>query len=166
MSILILSFLRYLSYHVDLRWRVRPVQKSAYLSSVAKRQLSTNDHRLSSFHSSTKWRRKVDSPLAAAAMESLIDKLLRDFVVDLWYSSITPDKEVPEIIRGLLLDVLGEVSRRVKEMNLVDLLTRLAFTISLYINISRQLGHAYTPHKGREIMWRFPKNKNIDFQMK
>ncbi|KAF3330544.1 Sorting nexin-16 [Carex littledalei] len=124
MSILILSFLRYLSYHVDLRWRVRPVQKSAYLSSVAKRQLSTNDHRLSSVHSSTKWRRKVDSPLVADAMESLIDKLLRDFVVDLWYSSITPDKEVPEIIRGLLLDVLGEVSRRVKEMNLVDLLTR------------------------------------------
>lgn len=151
---------------MDLRWRVRPVQKSAYLSSVAKRQLSTNDHRLSSFHSSTKWRRKVDSPLVAAAMESLIDKLLRDFVVDLWYSSITPDKEVPEIIRGLLLDVLGEVSRRVKEMNLVDLLTRLAFTISLYINISRQLGIAYTPHKRREIMWRFQKNKNIDFQMK
>lgn len=74
----------------------------------------------------------MDSPLVETAMESLIDKLLRDFVVDLWYSSITPDKEVPEIIRGLLLDVLGEISRRVKEMNLVDLLTRLVFTISLY----------------------------------
>jgi sorting nexin-13 len=162
MSILILSCLRYLSYHVDIRWRVRPVQKSAYLSSASKRQLSTNDNRFSPVQASTKWRRKVDSPLVEAAMEGLIDRLLRDFIVDLWYSSITPDKEVPEIIRGLLLDVLGELSRRVKDMNLVDLLTRLVFTISLYIDISRQSAYTHTsPQANRYtvLMWKSLKNK-------
>ncbi|KAJ3703621.1 hypothetical protein LUZ61_007326 [Rhynchospora tenuis] len=139
MSILILSFLRYLSYHVDLRWRVRPVQKSVYITSLSKRQLSTNDHRLLPVQSSNKWRKKVDSPVVEVAMESLIDKLLRDFVVDLWYSSITPDKEVPEIIRGLLLDVIGEISRRAKDMNLVDLLTRdMADLIGDHLDLYRK----------------------------
>ncbi|KAI7726547.1 hypothetical protein M8C21_032098, partial [Ambrosia artemisiifolia] len=47
-----------------------------------------------------------------------------DFVVDLWYSDITPDKEAPELIRGIIMDVLAEISARVKNINLVDLLTR------------------------------------------
>ncbi|KAL0365448.1 UNVERIFIED_CONTAM: hypothetical protein Sangu_0642400 [Sesamum angustifolium] len=48
----------------------------------------------------------------------------KDFVVDLWYSDITPDKEAPELIHSIVMDVLGEVSGRLKELNLVDLLTR------------------------------------------
>ncbi|KAK4437825.1 hypothetical protein Salat_0116500 [Sesamum alatum] len=57
-------------------------------------------------------------------IEDFISKLLQDFVVDLWYSDITPDKEAPELIHAIVMDVLGEVSGRVKELNLVDLLTR------------------------------------------
>ncbi|XP_034227584.1 uncharacterized protein LOC117636965 isoform X2 [Prunus dulcis] len=57
-------------------------------------------------------------------MSDFIDKILKDFVIDLWYSDITPDKEAPEQIRVIIMDALGEVSGRVKEINLVDLLTR------------------------------------------
>ncbi|GMP38142.1 hypothetical protein CsSME_00009504 [Camellia sinensis var. sinensis] len=46
------------------------------------------------------------------------------FLTHLWYSEITPDKEVPELIRAVIMDALGEVSGRVKEINLVDLVTR------------------------------------------
>lgn len=124
MSILILAFLRYLSFKVEFRWREQPVRKQTYLSQVSKRQLSANDHRLSTVPPVSKWRRKVGSPSVEAAFENFIENILRDFVLDLWYSEITPDREAPELIRGLILHALGEVSVRVKEMNLVDLLTR------------------------------------------
>ncbi|KAF8641918.1 hypothetical protein HU200_067628 [Digitaria exilis] len=124
MSILILAFLRYLSFKVEFRWREQPVRKQTYLSQVSKRQLSANDHRLSTVPPVSKWRRKVGSPSVEAAFENFIENILRDFVLDLWYSEITPDREAPELIRGLILHALGEVSGRVKEMNLVDLLTR------------------------------------------
>ncbi|KAK1317814.1 hypothetical protein QJS10_CPA05g01539 [Acorus calamus] len=122
-SILVLVALRFLSYEVELRWRVRPVYKPTYLSHLMKKQLSLNDPRLSTTPPVTRWKRKIGSPQVEAAMEDFINKLLQDFMVDLWYSSITPDKEAPEQIRALILDVLGEISGRVKEINLLDLLT-------------------------------------------
>ncbi|KAK1269702.1 hypothetical protein QJS04_geneDACA006555 [Acorus gramineus] len=122
-SILVLVALRFLSYEVELRWRVRPVYKPTYLSHLMKKQLSLNDPRLSTTPPVTRWKRKIGSPQVEAAMDDFINKLLQDFMVDLWYSSITPDKEAPEQIRALILDVLGEISGRVKEINLLDLLT-------------------------------------------
>lgn len=83
-----------------------------------------NDSRLSTLPPPQKWKRKIDSPVVEAAMEDFINKLLHDFVIDLWYSDITPDKEAPELIHAIVMDVLGEVSARIKELNLVDLLTR------------------------------------------
>ncbi|KAJ6707771.1 SORTING NEXIN-16 [Salix viminalis] len=62
--------------------------------------------------------------LVEAAIDGFIDKILKDFVVDLWYSEITPDREAPELIRSVIMDALGEVSGRAKEINLVNLLTR------------------------------------------
>lgn len=100
------------------------MRRQTYLSHLARRQLSVNDYRLSTMPPISRRRRKIDSPSIEAAIENFIDKILQDFVVDLWYSSITPDKEAPALIRALILDVLGEVSVRVKEINLVDLLTR------------------------------------------
>lgn len=139
MSILILAFLRYVSFKVEFRWRSQPVPKQPYLSQASKRQLSANDHRLSTVPPVSRWRRKVDSPAVEAAFESFIDLVLRDFVMDLWYSSITPDREAPELIRGLVLHALGEVSGRAKEMNLVDLLTRdMSDLIGKHVDIFRK----------------------------
>lgn len=139
MSILILAFLRYVSFKVEFRWRSQPVPKQTYLSQASKRQLSANDHRISTVPPVSRWRRKVDSPAVEAAFESFIDNVLRDFVMDLWYSSITPDREAPELIRGLILHALGEVSGRAKEMNLVDLLTRdMSDLIGKHVDIFRK----------------------------
>ncbi|KXG27792.1 hypothetical protein SORBI_3005G045300 [Sorghum bicolor] len=139
MSILILAFLRYLSFKVEFRWREQPVRKQTYLSQASKRQLSANDHRLSTVPPVSRWRRKVGSPSVEAAFESFIENILRDFVLDLWYSDITPDREAPELIRGLVLHALGEVSSRVKEMNLVDMLTRdMADLIGNHLDIFRK----------------------------
>ncbi|XP_020245741.1 uncharacterized protein LOC109823779 isoform X1 [Asparagus officinalis] len=123
-SVLILSAFRYLSYEVELRRRVRPSSRQTYLSHLEKKQLSVNDSRLTTVPPTSKWRRKIDSPPVQAAIDDFVNKILQDFVVDLWYSSITPDKEAPELIRIIILDVIGEISGRLKEINLVDLLTR------------------------------------------
>ncbi|CAK7356694.1 unnamed protein product [Dovyalis caffra] len=43
---------------------------------------------------------------------------------NLWYSRLTPDKEGPEELVQLMNGVLGEFSSRMKNVNLIDLLTR------------------------------------------
>nr|XP_043626437.1 uncharacterized protein LOC122597914 [Erigeron canadensis] len=123
-AILLVSGSRILLNEVEFRWKTRNTRPETYLSHLEKKQLSVNDSRLSTLPPPPKWKRKIDSPVVESAMEDFINKLLQDFVVDLWYSDITPDKEAPELIRTIIMDVLAEISARVKNINLVDLLTR------------------------------------------
>ncbi|KAL3843491.1 hypothetical protein ACJIZ3_000894 [Penstemon smallii] len=123
-AVLLVSGLRILFNEVEFRWKVRETQSRSYLSHLEKKQLNVNDSRLSTQSPPQKWKRKIDSPVVEAAIEDFINKLLNDFVVDLWYSDITPDKEAPELIHSIVMDVLGDVSGRIKEVNLVELLTR------------------------------------------
>lgn len=123
-AILMVSGSRFLLNEVEFRWKTRNTRPPTYLSHLEKKQLSVNDSRLSTLPPPPKWKRKIDSPMVEAAMEDFINKLLQDFVVDLWYSDITPDQEAPELIRAIIMDVLAEISARVKSTNLVDLLTR------------------------------------------
>lgn len=123
-AVLLFSGLRVLLNEVEFHWKVRKGPQLTYLSHLEKKQLSIHDSRLSTLPPPPKWKRKIDSPIVEAAIQDFVNKLMQDFVVDLWYSSITPDQEAPELIRGVIMDALGEVSGRVKEINLVDLLTR------------------------------------------
>ncbi|KAM7474944.1 hypothetical protein LguiB_022187 [Lonicera macranthoides] len=123
-AILLVSGLRILFNEVEINWKVRTVRRQTYLSHLEKKQLSANDSLISTSLPPAKWKRKIGSPVVEAAMEDFVNKILQDFIVDLWYSEITSDKEAPELIRAIIMDALGEVSGRVKEINLVDLLTR------------------------------------------
>ncbi|KHN31040.1 Sorting nexin-16 [Glycine soja] len=139
MSILFFLGLRILFNRVEFRWKVPQPRLQTYLSHLEKKQLSLNDPRLTSLPPPAKWKRKIDSPAVEAAMSDFIDKILKDFVVDLWYSEISPDKEFPEQIRAIIMDVLAEISGRVKEINLVDLLTRdLVDLIGVHIELFRR----------------------------
>ncbi|KAH9605121.1 hypothetical protein KSS87_000452 [Heliosperma pusillum] len=121
---LIAFFLRYLANELEYRWKASQISKPTYLSYLEKKQISANDPRLSTVPPPPKWRRKFDSPVIEDAVEDFVDKIIQDFVTDLWYSDITPDKEAPDLMRTIILEALGEVAGRVKEVNLVDLLTR------------------------------------------
>ncbi|CAL0308404.1 unnamed protein product [Lupinus luteus] len=123
-SIVFVAALRILSNKVEFHWKVQPPRRRTYLSHLEKKQLSLNDARLSSSPPRPKWKKKIDSPVVEAALNDFIDLILKDFVVNLWYSEITSDREFPEQIRDLIMDALAEVSARVKEINLVDLITR------------------------------------------
>ncbi|QCD89392.1 hypothetical protein DEO72_LG4g336 [Vigna unguiculata] len=125
MSILFVAALRILLNKVEFRWKVQPPRLQTYLSHLEKNQLPLNDERLSSSPPPPppKWK-KIDSPVVEAALNDFIDQILKDFVINMWYSDLTPDMEFPELIRDLIMDAISEVSVRVKEINLVDLLTR------------------------------------------
>ncbi|KAJ8644598.1 hypothetical protein MRB53_006346 [Persea americana] len=84
------------THEVEFRWKVRPVRRPTYLSQLQKKQLSLDDPRISPLPTAPRWRRKTDSPLVEAAVDDFINKILQDFLVDLWYSAITPDKEAPD----------------------------------------------------------------------
>lgn len=124
MAILILCGLRILCNQIEFRWKVLPTPRQSQFSYLDKKQLSLNDARLSTIPPPPRWKKKIDSPVVEAAINDFIDKILNDFVINLWYSLITPDREAPELIRAVIMDALGEISVRVKEINIVDLLTR------------------------------------------
>jgi sorting nexin-13 len=123
-AILICGGARFFFNHFEFRWKVPATPRQSQLSYLEKKQLSVNDPRLSGIPPPPRWKKKIDSPVVEAAINDFIDKILNDFVVNLWYSLITPDKEAPELIRAVIMDALGEISVRVKEINIVDLLTR------------------------------------------
>ncbi|CAN8257891.1 unnamed protein product [Cochlearia groenlandica] len=124
MAILILCGLRILLNRIEFRWKVLPSPRQSQLPNPEKKQLSLNDPRLSTIPPPPRWKKKIDSPVVESAINDFIDKILNDFVINLWYSLITPDKEAPELIRGVIMDALGEIAVRVKDINIVDLLTR------------------------------------------
>ncbi|KAL8205205.1 hypothetical protein R6Q57_008756 [Mikania cordata] len=123
-AVILISVAHILMSEVEFHWKIRKPNQQSYLSHLERKQLSVNDSRLSPLPPKHKWKRKIDSPLVEAAMEDFVKKLLQEFVVDLWYSNITPDKEAPQLIHAIIMDVFAEISIRVRDMNLVDLLTR------------------------------------------
>ncbi|KAK9053376.1 hypothetical protein SSX86_030009 [Deinandra increscens subsp. villosa] len=122
-AVLLVSGVHVIIRQVEFHWKLRK-PKQSYLSHLEKKQLSVNDSRLTTLPPPPKWKKKIDSPVVEAAMEDFVNKLLQEFVVDLWYSGITPDEDAPQLLHAVIMDVLAEISRRVKEINLVDLLTR------------------------------------------
>ncbi|KAL9231614.1 hypothetical protein vseg_006817 [Gypsophila vaccaria] len=122
-AILIALFFRFLANEVEFRWKVSPNSKHTQLSYLEKKRIPANDSRLSTVPP-PKWKRKFDSPVVEAAVEDFVNTIIQDFVINLWYSDITPDKEAPDLMRLVILEALGEVAGRAKKVNLVDLLTR------------------------------------------
>lgn len=123
-SFLIISVLRYLSLEVEIHRRGPTICQPSHLSYLQSRQLSPHDPLLFPARNKMKWKRNIDSPVVEVAVDEFTRKIVQEFVTDLWYSSITPDQEFPEQIRLVINDVIGEISQRVRHINLIDLLTR------------------------------------------
>lgn len=84
------------------------------------------------------WRWKVNSPLVEDAINQFTNHLISEWVTDLWYSRLTPDKDGPEELVQIVNNVLGEISCRAREINLIDLLTRdVINVISAHLELSR-----------------------------
>ncbi|KAJ0007828.1 hypothetical protein Pint_29796 [Pistacia integerrima] len=70
------------------------------------------------------WRRNVNSPVVEEAIDTFTRHLVSEWIADLWYSRLTPDKEGPEELVHIINGALGEFSGRMRNINLIDLLTR------------------------------------------
>nr|KYP54200.1 Sorting nexin-16 [Cajanus cajan] len=70
------------------------------------------------------WRTKVNSPVVEDAIDHFTRHLISEWVTDLWYSRLTPDKEGPEELVQIINGVLGEISGRMRNINLIDFLIR------------------------------------------
>ncbi|KAL0723529.1 hypothetical protein Bca4012_038128 [Brassica carinata] len=70
------------------------------------------------------WRSKVNSQVVEDAIDRFTRHLVSEWVLDLWYSRITPDKQGPDELVFIINHVFGELSRRFRNVNLIDLLTR------------------------------------------
>ncbi|KAJ1388779.1 Sorting nexin, C-terminal [Sesbania bispinosa] len=70
------------------------------------------------------WRTKVNSPVVEDAIDHFTRHLISEWVTDLWYSRITPDKEGPEELVLIINGVLGEISGRMRNINLIDFFIR------------------------------------------
>lgn len=79
------------------------------------------------------WKRKVNSPVVECAIDQFTRHLISEMVTDLWYSRITPDKQAPGELIHILNGALGEISSRMRNINLIDLLTRLYFCLFYFI---------------------------------
>lgn len=69
----------------------------------------------------------MNSPVVEDAIDHFTRHLVSEWVTDLWYSRLTPDREGPEELVQIMNSVLGEFSNRMRNINLIDLLTRLLF---------------------------------------
>ncbi|XP_028765856.1 uncharacterized protein LOC114723784 [Neltuma alba] len=138
-SVLLFSALHILFDNVEFRWKVQRPRSLTYLSHLEKKQLSLNDARLSTKLPPPKWKSEIGSPVVEAALGDFVDKIIQDFIIDLVCTDITPDKEFPDQIHALIMDALGDISRRVKEINLVDLLTRdIVYLVCDHIDLFRK----------------------------
>ena len=72
----------------------------------------------------SEWRRKVNSPVVENAIDHFTKHIVSEWVTDLWYSKLTPDREGPEELVYIMNGVFGEFSARMRNINLIDLLTR------------------------------------------
>lgn len=76
------------------------------------------------------WKNKVNSPVVEDALDHFTRHIVSEWVTDLWYSHITTDRQGPEELVLIMNGVLAEISIRMRNVNLLDLLTRF---LSLYI---------------------------------
>lgn len=138
-AMLILAAIGYLSFDLEIRKRVDARHVPSHLSHLLKHQLSFDDPLLCSPPVSISWRRKIDSPLVESSIDNFSRRIVQEFVTDLWFASLSPDQDVPLQIQALINDIFGEISQRVRRINLISLLTRdLVDLVGSHLELFRQ----------------------------
>ncbi|KAG1367756.1 Sorting nexin-13 [Cocos nucifera] len=114
-------FFRYISLDLDVRRRTTASNKQL-LDDQSTRKRSVELLRFPLDKSD--WRTKVNSPAVEEAIDQFSRHLVSEWVTDLWYCRITPNRDGPESLVKIVNGALGEISSRARDINLIDLLTR------------------------------------------
>ncbi|XP_020105640.1 uncharacterized protein LOC109722156 isoform X1 [Ananas comosus] len=120
----LIIFCRYMLLDLDIRRKTIPCNTDSLVDqSVKRKSLELREFSLDKSEKS-EWRKKVNSLAVEAAIEQFTRHLVSEWITDLWYSRITPDKDAPEELVNIMNNVLGEISSRARDVNLINLLTR------------------------------------------
>ncbi|KAK6124988.1 hypothetical protein DH2020_041262 [Rehmannia glutinosa] len=120
-ALFLIIILRYMSLDFDMR-RKAATYKGKQTSTNSSKTKPYEGLRVLSERSD--WKRKVNSPVVEDAVDQFSRHIVSEWVTDLWYSRITPDRQAPEEIVLIMNGVIGEISSRMRNVNLIDLLTR------------------------------------------
>ncbi|XP_019443441.1 PREDICTED: uncharacterized protein LOC109347822 isoform X2 [Lupinus angustifolius] len=113
--------LRYVSLDFKMKRKAATYNNKASSTNVqSSKKLPENPKVVAKFE----WREKVNSPVVEDAIDHFTRHLVSEWVTDLWYSRLTPDKEGPEELVQLINGVVGEISGRMRNINLIDFLIR------------------------------------------
>ncbi|PNY06024.1 phox domain-containing protein [Trifolium pratense] len=117
----LLIIFRYLSLDYEMKRKAAAYNnKSGSTSVQSSKKPTENPKAVAKFE----WRAKVNSPVVEDAIDHFTRHLISEWVTDLWYSRLTPDKEGPEELVQIVNGVLGEISGRMRNINLIDFLIR------------------------------------------
>lgn len=123
----LIIILRYLSLDFEMKRKAAAYNNKAGSTSVqSSKKPVENPKVIAKFE----WRTKVNSPVVEDAIDNFTRHLISEWVTDLWYSRLTPDKEGPEELVQIINGVLGEISGRMRNINLIDFLIR--FSVSFF----------------------------------
>lgn len=117
----LIIFCRYVSLDFDIQKKSIAGVKFS-IDETSPKKMPAKLHNLSL--EKQNWRSKVNTTVVEDAIDQFTRHLISEWVTDLWYSRITPDKDGPEELILIINNVLGEISRRAKDLNLIELLTR------------------------------------------
>ncbi|PIM98947.1 Intermediate filament-like protein [Handroanthus impetiginosus] len=121
-ALFLIIILRYLSLDFDMR-RKAATYKGKPTSTNSSSKIKPFEHMRVTAERSD-WKQKVNSPTVEDAIDQFTRHIVSEWVTDLWYSRITPDRQGPEELVLIMNGVLGEISSRMRSVNLIDLLTR------------------------------------------
>ncbi|RDY04747.1 Sorting nexin-16, partial [Mucuna pruriens] len=117
----LIIILRYLSLDFEMKRKAAAYNNKAGSTNVQSSQKPIENPKVIA---KFEWRTKVNSPVVEDAIDHFTRHLISEWVTDLWYSRLTPDEEGPEELVKIINGVLGEISGRMRNINLIDFLIR------------------------------------------
>nr|XP_043615564.1 uncharacterized protein LOC122587454 isoform X2 [Erigeron canadensis] len=121
-ALLLIICFRYLTLDYDMKRKAASYNSNPSSANLLFQKKAVVEPKFLSGKS--EWRRKVNSPVVEDAIDQFTKHLVSEWVTDLWYSRITPDKQGPDELVLIINGVLGEFSSRMRNINLIDFLTR------------------------------------------
>jgi len=70
------------------------------------------------------WREAIAAPQACAALDTLVTKIVTEFITELWFKNLSTDPQFPTEVRRLILRFCGSLAPRIRAVNLGALLVR------------------------------------------
>ncbi|XP_073292079.1 uncharacterized protein [Primulina huaijiensis] len=121
-AMFLIIIFHYLSLDFDMRRKTATYKsKPTSENNSSKRKLFESPRFI---HERSEWKNKVNSPVVEEALDHFTRRIISEWVTDLWYSHITTDRQGPEELVLVMNGVLAEISSRMRNVNLLDLLTR------------------------------------------